>query len=552
MIKTCRSCDLKFEITPADRDFYAKIDVPEPGNCPRCRLIRRLQERNTRRLYYRKCDYSGEKIISQFHENLPFPVYKPDTWWSDKWDPLQYGRDFNFRRSFFDQFRELKQKVPHQGLYVISGTMENSDYTNCTGYLKNCYLIFESDYDEDCYYSNLLKNSRDLMDCSVCYDCERCYECIDCIDCYNLKYAQDCRNCQDSYFLKDCSGCKNCIGCINQKHKEFMVFNKQYTREHYEKMKRNFGLDSLQNVEKLRKKVEEFFITQFRRPLEEENNQNCVGDHLYNSKNSFECYDSKDLEDCKYCVKVSLGVKSAMDYNSWGDKAELVYETASSGDNIYNVKFCTTCTSHVSNCEYCYGCARCSDLFGCVSVKDKKYCILNKQYSQEDYLKLKGKIIAHMKKTGEYGEFFPNDLCPFGYNETIAMAYFPMNREEALKKGYGWVEKEPVVKRHEPVDKGPDKIGDAKDNIVRQILSCKTCGSYYRIILHELKFYRNMHIPVPDMCPDCRYEARMRMRPSLKLWDRKCDKCGSDMKSSFSPERPETIYCRSCYLKEVY
>ena len=37
-----------------------------------------------------------------------------------------------------------------------------------------------------------------------------------------------------------------------------------------------------------------------------------------------------------------------------------------------------------------------------------------------------------MITTGEWGEFFPSSLSPFGYNETVAQEYFPMSREDIL------------------------------------------------------------------------------------------------------------------------
>ncbi|MBU0626264.1 hypothetical protein KKG31_00500 [Patescibacteria group bacterium] len=46
--------------------------------------------------------------------------------------------------------------------------------------------------------------------------------------------------------------------------------------------------------------------------------------------------------------------------------------------------------SNIYYCEHCFGCDHC---FGCVSLKNKKYCILNKQYSKEEYEKIVGQII---------------------------------------------------------------------------------------------------------------------------------------------------------------
>ncbi|MEK7529046.1 MAG: hypothetical protein AAB592_04730, partial [Patescibacteria group bacterium] len=175
----CKQCEKDFLIRDEDREFYKKIKVPEPKNCPDCRLIRRFMERNPKTLYYRTCDATGKKILSQYHQGQPFPVYGPELWWSDDWDGLEYGRDLDFKRPFFEQFLELKNATPHLSLFNTVGTIENSDYNNCTAYIKNCYLIAESDYCEDSYYSNLLKKCTSVVDCSVCYEDELCYECID-------------------------------------------------------------------------------------------------------------------------------------------------------------------------------------------------------------------------------------------------------------------------------------------------------------------------------------------------------------------------------------
>jgi hypothetical protein len=57
---------------------------------------------------------------------------------------------------------------------------------------------------------------------------------------------------------------------------------------------------------------------------------------------------------------------------------------------------------------------------------------LNRQYTKEEYELLVPKIIEKMMSDGEWGEFFPAILSPFGYNETVAQEYFPLTREELL------------------------------------------------------------------------------------------------------------------------
>jgi hypothetical protein len=33
-------------------------------------------------------------------------------WWSDEWDPLDYGIEFDFSRTFFEQWKELRDTIP--------------------------------------------------------------------------------------------------------------------------------------------------------------------------------------------------------------------------------------------------------------------------------------------------------------------------------------------------------------------------------------------------------------------------------------------------------
>ncbi len=479
-------------------------------------------------------------------------MYGVDEWTSDQWDGLTYGKDIDFNRPFFAQFQELQQVVPHLALFNTPGTMENSDYNNATGYLKNCYLLSESDYCEDCYYSNLLKKTKDVVDCSVCYDCERCYECIDCIKCYSLLHSQDCQNCSDSFALLNCHGCKDCIGCVNQRNKQYMIYNVQYSKAEYEQHKNSFALHTKSGMKKLLADCEGFFKTQPYRALIIEKSEGSSGDRIYDCKGAVHCFDVKDLEDCRYCERLSINCKTCMDFNSWGDKCELIYQCSACGDRAYNSKFCSTCIS-VANCEYCFECTNSQDLFGCIGLKNKKFCIFNKQYSEAEYKTLKENLIAHMRTTGEYGEYFPMSLCAFAYNETFAPDLFPMTKAEVEAKGWKWHEEEENQKKYMGAEVTlPETATEVSDDICKQILQCEATQKPYKIIPQELKFYRSMNIPLPSVSPDHRHKTRIAKRNPYTLYDRTCGKCGKETQTTYSKERAETVYCEECYLSTVY
>ncbi|MEK7217873.1 MAG: hypothetical protein AAB728_00230 [Patescibacteria group bacterium] len=555
MSYTCRECGQGYEVTDTERAFQKEMGVPAPRSCPACRLMRRMNERNARKLYWRTCDATSKRILSQYHSDHTFPVYSPEAWWGDTWDGLDYGQDIDFGKPFFPQFQALKNRVPHQARFVIGSTMENSEYTNCAGFMKNCYLCFEADYNEDCEYSNRIYHCKDMVDCSNCYESEVCYESVDCVAGNRLFYSQDCQNCSESLFLKNCIGCSDCIGCINQRQKKYMILNEQLTKEEYEKRASSLELNTVEGREAFRKQCTAFFLTQPQKAVQAERNENCVGDHLFDSKNSTDCLDCKDLEDCMHCAKVAMGVKACVDYTSWGDKAERLYQCAACGNNAFNLMFCTTCTTNNSDLAYCDGCTGCGNCFGCVGLKKKQNCILNRQYTKKHYEELVPQLIHVMRKHGEYGEFFPKDVCPYGYNETIAMEYFPLTKAEAVKRGYKWRderEEKPDVPKVIPAAQLPSAVTDVPDDVLNWAITSEETGRPFRITKQELLFYRANDIPLPRFHPEERHEQRLLLRPPRKLWERNCAKCGKNIPSTYAPERPEIMFCEECYLAAVY
>ena len=128
-MEKCANCHSPFTITPEDRKFYKKINVPKPTFCPSCRMQRRMSFRNERSLYSRSCDLCKTDIIAAYKPEATHPVYCPECWWSDKWDPKDHGRDFDFCRPFFEEFKELKVIAKSKGfLQVSSSPLTRSSY----------------------------------------------------------------------------------------------------------------------------------------------------------------------------------------------------------------------------------------------------------------------------------------------------------------------------------------------------------------------------------------------------------------------------------------
>ena len=212
-----------------------------------------------------------------------------------------------------------------------------------------------------------------------------------------------------------------------------------------------------------------------------------------------------------------------------------------------------TFASHYSNnIYYCQMVDNSADLFGCIALNHKQYCVLNRQYTKDEYERLVPQIIESMKKDTTYGEFFPIEESICGYNETVAHEYMPLTKEEVLKRGWHWRDEQASTEDRGPGTEPPDAIDQVPDDIVGKVLICQGSGKPFKIIPQELKFYREQHIPVPHRSPDQRHRDRLALRNPRKLWDRNCFNCKKPIRTSYSPERPEKVYCEECYLKAVY
>ncbi|MCX6807264.1 MAG: hypothetical protein NTZ80_00420, partial [Patescibacteria group bacterium] len=550
-------------IVDSDREFYEKVSpifngqkflIPEPTLCPDCREQRRLAVRNERKLYRRKCDLCQRNIISVYHDQAKFPVYCTDCWWSDKWDSTQYAREFDFNRPFFEQFHELQNIVPR--IHLSGRNNENSEFVNQETDDKNCYMNVGGHYNEDCYYCTYSIHGRNNVDCYWVIKSELLYQCIQCNNCYNCVYLQNCDNCNNCLFCQSCIGCSDCFGCYGLQRAKFYWFNEKLSEEEYKKRKQEY-LNSPSQLTAIREKSLEFFQRFPQKYAQILQCEDCTGDYLERSKNSKAAFCAENLQDSNN-IYIGLDLKDCQDCASFG-WAELCYECSSSGIEVNNCLFMSYSLSGLHNVIYSSACLSSDNLFACVGMNRKSYCILNKQYTKDEYFELLPKIITNMIGTKEWGEFFPVAISPFGYNETVANEYFPLTRDQALAKGFPWSDYESpkpqatkIITRDKlsvlsDITKIPDEVSD-------WAIECEVTGKLFRIIPQELKFYRKQNLPIPRQHPDQRHVDRLASRNPRKLWHRVCDKkgCKAEFESSYSPERMEKVYCEKCYLESIF
>jgi hypothetical protein len=246
MQRTCTQCQSAFEITDGETTFIDKmhftfdgnrVDLAEPTQCPECRMLIRVCNRNENNLYRNVSAQSQKNIISIYApEPLwgdPYKVYTQEEWNADTFDATVYGRDYDMSRSFFEQFGELSKAVPHMAVVTISN--ENCDFTTGTGYCKNCYLINSSEYCEDCYYGKLYQNCKNVVDSAYMFGCELCYGCFSLHDSSRCTYVSFSKNSHDCLFSTSLQGCNNCFLCSNLTQKKYHFRNEPLSKEEYDK-----------------------------------------------------------------------------------------------------------------------------------------------------------------------------------------------------------------------------------------------------------------------------------------------------------------------------
>lgn len=574
-IKNCQNCKNDFTIEVDDFSFYAKIKVPPPTWCPECRSIRRMIWRNERSLFKRNCSKSGKSLISMFHPESDLVVYDRDIWWSDYWNPNDFGMDYDFTRPFFEQWKELLSKIPLANLGNTN--VVNSPYGNHNADCKDCYLTYASWKNERVSYSRGAVELKDCMDIDTIEKSEFCYDDVICTKCFKVNHSYNTDESASSDFLWHSKNVQDSLGCINLRNQSNNIFNEKYTKEEYFDIKKNFDLGSYKNFLEFENK---FNIFRLKFPYKYGNiglSYNVTGDNIGLSKNvryGFDLYG--EVEDSKY-IAHAISLKEGYDGYGFGAGSALMYEGVDSGIKASNQYFAVL-THSCFNTQYTYMCYNSKNLFGCIGIRKGEYCILNKRYTKEEYEALLPKIIEHMNempyvdKKGrvfKYGEFFPSDLSPFAYNETIAQEYFPKSKSEIIDCGFNF--RDSVDRNYVPTTFSkdlPDHINSVSDEIVEEIIGCPNngndimqCTLAYKVTKDELDFLRSQNLPLPRYCPNCRHYYRLQRRNPMKLWHRSCmcDKanhehsgnCTIEFETSYSPDRPETIYCEKCYQQEV-
>jgi hypothetical protein len=297
----------------------------------------------------------------------------------------------------------------------------------------------------------------------------------------------------------------------------------------------------------------EFQNLKSKSPHKENNNIktfNSKGDYLFECKNTLDSFEVTNGEDCKY-IFFSKMIKDSLGTIGYGTKSVRLLEVVATGSS--SIVIGSYWAEHSRDILYCFYIANCENCIGCDALKNGKYSIFNKEYTKEEYERLRGIIIKELTEKDLYGLMMPPELAPFAYNETIAMDNMPLSKEEVLALGFRWEDDIQMTTGKETLfpEAIANHIKDVQDSIINEILTCTECERNYKITEQELLFYRKMTLPIPRKCFYCRHKDRIVRRGSFKFFTRACSHCGEETHTNLTENVAPVMYCEKCYQQEV-
>lgn len=270
-------------------------------------------------------------------------------------------------------------------------------------------------FSEDCfgdhvYYSKNVQHGFDVTRCTnsayiydafVCHNCidcdypvesELCYESVDPFKAFNCDYTNYCSRIQDSSYCHWCWDSHDLFGCVYLKNKSFCIFNRQFTEEEYRKK-----VKELRKLppEKIFAVVEElknrYPLTQ---TIEGHNENTSYGNYIHYNKNCYLCFDAANDENCAYLYD-SFDCTNCFDL-TYGYKDQLTYQSLYS-PNIFNCNY-VYWSENCMDSDYLISCVDVKNSLGCINLQHKQYCILNRQFTKDEYEKISKKIKQELRQ----------------------------------------------------------------------------------------------------------------------------------------------------------
>ncbi|HBR80904.1 MAG: hypothetical protein UW63_C0022G0002 [Candidatus Uhrbacteria bacterium GW2011_GWF2_44_350] len=549
--RLCALTGEKWLMTDEEIGWYKKFNVPPSKYSPLNRMRIMSGYFIMYNIFYNKHADTGRQMMSTIPPASGFRVLEDKEWYER--DFSEKGISLDAKKSFFDQLYELSLCVPlpaHDNIVPP----ENS-------------LAFLSFGDIDSYLVMASRSKRSLV-CSNAFDTEdsaeiimgtnvrESYKTMNSSNLFRCQFVQDSWDCQNCYFLFDCRNCEHCFGVANQRHKKYLWFNEQLSKEEYECRLAEVDLSSFKVREEYEKRFADFVQTQAVWPENSNiNTQNSTGEYLEDTTNARECYNvrggSRDIDHVTWC----LGTPSENCAYCGGATGSTDCYYSVGVTNCHRAFFNMNIVTDSRDLEYCTRCFSCENCFGCVGLRHKKFCVLNKQYTEEEYWKILDDLKCRLLEEGNYGDIPGLRFSTQHWSSLLDL--FEIDKATALKLGgrdfdlvsQGADGPEVSLETILPLETIPDRLSlDDYENLPGKFYFDPSVGRRFSYMKPELMMYQKLKVAPPRQHPRARIMETYKRSNKPEFFDTVCKSCNKAIRVAKNPAYPDRkIFCRACY-----
>ncbi|MBI4598775.1 hypothetical protein HY734_01095 [Candidatus Uhrbacteria bacterium] len=553
--RTCAITGETWTMTDEEIGWYKKFNVPAPDISPNTRWKWQGYYDVGYQFWWNRHAETGKPVLSFHHPATGVRVLPDAEWFARDFAEISVGYDRT--RPFFDQMRELQLKVP---LFATFNTVppENSLALMSLGD-RDSYFTFACK-SARCFYMAGAFNTEDSSEVFLSIDCTRSHHVVHSDRIYNCRYVRESFDCMDSAFLFDCRNCRNCFGATNKRNAQYLWFNEQLTKEEWERRRAevDFG----------RRSVVEACTERFERMLREQ----AVWPENFNGTNADSTGDYLDG-----CTRTSFGFSSEKGpvdnyWSSWLYGAPQGTAFCWGAFNCSEEFLCVSSpessklkmsyrSQRCEDSEYLYACVDLKNCFGCVGLKKRQFCILNKQYTEDEYWWIVDEIKCGMLERGEYGNYFPTSMASTYVPESGAVLYAGASDEDLRKLGGPVFDPEAEdamgkdrvdLSKARRIEDVPDSIDDLTDDWIGVPIFDPEANRPFSILKPEAEYYRRERIAPPARHFISRMKALSFSAQKAQLEYRACAVCSAKLLTSANLCYPNRkIYCMKDYLAFV-
>ncbi len=553
--RTCALTGEKWMMTDEEIGWYKKFNVPPSSRSPMTRWWVMSSFFLAEQWWWNKHAETGKPLLTFIHPATGLRVL-PDKEWYEK-DFIEKGRDVDATQPFFPQLRELQLTVPLLSEKNIKEP-ENSIARFSFGDV-NSYFVMGC-RSRDSLFSDWVLDEENTSEAWNGTSINRCYTVADSFRLFDCKFVRASLDCLSSTFLFDCRNCEFCFGASNKRNKKYLWWNEQLTKEEWEKRRAEVDFSSREVLQKYGEQFHTMIREQSIWP-ENFNDQaeGSTGEYLNKVtrvKNGFTC--ANGVQDCFW---VSYATENARDsaFCAGLFTSQDCYGSTNPAQ-CSEMLFTYNCQTS-QNLEYCIQCMGSENCFGCVGLNRKKFCIFNKQYSEQEYWQRVDELKCHMLDRGEYGEFFPVSMSPAYFPDSGAVIYHGAPPDLGRTK-LGALDFEPEAEGAMGPDLSgatnmkrlsdiPDRLDDFDEAAWLGVpIYDASMRRRFAFIAPEIQFYKTHRLAPPARHFVGRIHDLIRESNMGRFESTHCAKCSTEITVAFNHiHTVRTVYCKACYLQ---